>query len=216
MVPIFYSALRCPFATRARLALLWTGVRCELREVDLKDKPPELEALSAKATVPVLLLHDGQVLEESLDIMRWAAESRPQLRLWPDNPVRRQAVSNLIAAIDGPFAEASYRYRHAERFAERGRDDYRMEGEIFLAQLEARLARATHLVGDAETLADLAILPFVHQFVDVDPAWFAASPYQRLAQWLAQYRAHPLFAAAHIPHPRWTPDSATVYLSPAH
>ena len=70
--PVLYSFRRCPYAIRARLALRYAGISYELKEVALRDKPAEMLALSPKGTVPVLHLHDGRVLDQSLDIMRWA------------------------------------------------------------------------------------------------------------------------------------------------
>src|SRR3546814_10088370 len=70
--PILYSFRRCPYAIRARLALLVSRQTVELREVVLSDKPDALREASPKATVPVLILSDGQVVDQSLDIMHWA------------------------------------------------------------------------------------------------------------------------------------------------
>ena len=73
--PVLYSFRRCPYAMRARMALLVSDTAFEIREVKLSDKPAELIAASPKATVPVLVLPEGQVIDESLDIMRWALAS---------------------------------------------------------------------------------------------------------------------------------------------
>ena len=54
--PILYSFRRCPYAMRARLALLVSGLAYEHREVVLKNKPASMLALSPKGTVPVLWL----------------------------------------------------------------------------------------------------------------------------------------------------------------
>ena len=85
-IPILYSFRRCPFAMRARMAILSAGERCELREVLLRDKPAKMIEASAKGTVPVLVLPDGEVLDESLDVMHWA--------------LRRNDPDNLLAAQD--------------------------------------------------------------------------------------------------------------------
>ena len=80
--PILWSFRRCPYAMRARLAIQSSGVAVHLREILLRDKPPEFIADSAKATVPVLKLPHGEVIEESLDVMRWAlAQNDPDGQL---------------------------------------------------------------------------------------------------------------------------------------
>ena len=60
---ILYSFRRCPYAIRARWALLNTNQVVELREVELKNKPIELIQISKKATVPVLKTSLSKVIE---------------------------------------------------------------------------------------------------------------------------------------------------------
>ena len=69
--PILYSFRRCPYAIRARWALLSSNVKVELREVILKDKPDEFLKLSNSGTVPCLQSRDN-IIDESIDIMIWA------------------------------------------------------------------------------------------------------------------------------------------------
>ncbi|NIJ22332.1 glutathione S-transferase [Sphingomonas naasensis] len=194
--PILYSFRRCPYAMRARLALLVSETRCEIREVKLRDKPAELIAASPKATVPVLVLPDGQVIDESLDIMRWALRRNdPEGWLAGDD-------AGLIAANDGPFKYHLDRYKYPERH---GSDPgvHRAEGLAMLAALEARLAAQAWLCGDRRMLADAAIMPFVRQFAAVDRAWFDAQALPAVQRWLAGQLAAPLFAAAMIQRPQW-------------
>lgn len=210
--PVLYSMTSDPLAMRARLALLYAGVRCELREVDPAALPAELLALSHRGAVPLLRLADNKVLDDSLAIMHWAAAQRPELGLWPELRVRQQAIENLVRIIDGPFAEACHRYRHAPSG---GRAlDYRAEAEIVLAQLEARLARVGSLVGERETLADLAVLPFIHLFAEADRTWFDISPYRQLRAWLVRYRDNPRWLRCQEPAPLWWPGAEPYYLEP--
>ena len=105
--PILYSFRRCPYAMRARMALLASGTVCELREIVLRAKPQELFAASPKGTVPVLVLPDGTVIEESLDIMLWALERNdPQHWLAPERPdgVAQILEQVVHAAFDGMAA----------------------------------------------------------------------------------------------------------------
>ena len=75
-LPVLYSFRRCPYAIRARMAVAATGIEVTIREVLLKDKPPELIAASVKATVPVLVLPDGNVIDESLESLAQSAKTR--------------------------------------------------------------------------------------------------------------------------------------------
>jgi glutathione S-transferase len=202
-MPVLYSFRRCPYAMRARLALLVSGQACEIREVKLSAKPAELLAASAKATVPVLMLSDGRVIDESLDVMRWALERNDPER-WLDGD-----DAELIAANDGPFKHALDRTKYPERHVSDPKV-HRAQGLAFLATLEARLATNPNLCGAAMTLADAAILPFVRQFAAIDRAWFATQPLPAVQAWLAWHLASPLFETAMIRLAPWQRGDAPV------
>lgn len=196
--PIFYSFRRCPYAMRARLALLVSGTVCELREVKLSAKPAALIAASPKATVPVLHLPDGEVIDQSLDIMRWTlGQADPEG--WLD-----RVDAALIAANDGPFKHHLDRYKYPDRHGS-DRAEHRAAGLDLLAVLEERLGRASHLDGPARGLTDAAIFPFVRQFAETDRGWFDAQPLPHVHDWLARQLASALFAAAMVRPDPWRP-----------
>ena len=201
--PILYSFRRCPYAMRARLALLVSGTTCEIREVKLARKPAELIAASPKATVPVLVLPDGTVIEESREIMGWAL-SHGDPEAWLD-----RADDALIAANDGPFKHHLDRYKYPERH---GSDpaEHRAAGLALLRALEARLSGQAQLSGDARGLTDAAIFPFVRQFAETDRGWFDAQDLPRLQSWLAHHLASELFAAAMIRLQPWQAGDAAI------
>ena len=183
---------------RARLALAVSATRCEIREVKLRDKPAEMIAASPKATVPVLVLPGGEVIDESLDIMRWAlGRHDPEGWLEDDDAA-------LIAANDGPFKHHLDRYKYPDRH---GADpvEHRTRGLEILGALEARLAAADYLCGDRRSLTDAAIMPFVRQFAAVDRDWFEAQALPGVQRWLAELLASPLFAEVMVVRPTWQP-----------
>ncbi|TNE38234.1 MAG: glutathione S-transferase [Alphaproteobacteria bacterium] len=202
-LPVLYSFRRCPYAMRSRMAILYAGVTVELRDILLKDKPAEMVEVSPKATVPVLLLPGGTVLEESLDIMRWAfSENDPAHRLPEEGPVR-QDIFDLIAENDGPFKRALDHYKYHVRFPEKSREAYRMEGEEFLKKLEDRLVNSPYLTGAEMSFADMAIFPFIRQFANSDRAWFDAAPYPLLHGWLDKFLSSDDFANVMKKRPLW-------------
>ncbi|MXO75036.1 glutathione S-transferase [Altererythrobacter aerius] len=203
--PVLYSFRRCPYAMRARLALVISGIRCELREVSLKDKPESMLAASPKGTVPVLIAPDGAVIEESLDIMHWAlGRHDPEGWLERDDP-------DLVARNDTAFKFDLDRYKYASRH---GTDPqvHRASGLMFLRDLEARLSRTNWLCGAARGFADAAILPFVRQFAAVEPDWFKTQAMPRLSSWLAGFLASPLYAAVMTRIRPWQPGDAILVL----
>jgi len=194
--PRLFSFRRCPYAMRARMALDYARCDVETIEVSLKVKPAELLACSPKGTVPVLRL-DHAVLEESLDIMRWAlAQHDPDDWLLAGNEVAAQATAAWITENDGAFKAHLDRYKYAVRFPEQSRDEHRARGEEFLRALEARLRDHAYLVAERQTLADVAVAPFVRQFCFVDEAWFWSSPYLGVQAWLRRFLASELFVRA--------------------
>ena len=190
-----YSFRRCPYAMRARMALRYSGVAVDIVEVSLKAKPAEMLALSSKGTVPVLSV-DGRVIDESLEIMRWAlAQNDPQDWLLKDDPDAAAHIAPLIEQNDQVFKVHLNRYKYAERYPEQPMEVYRGEGEVILQRLDELLEGRDYLLADHPSLADVALLPFVRQFAHVDREWFAQTPYQRLQQWLERFLTSDLFTS---------------------
>lgn len=202
--PILYSFRRCPYAMRARLALLASGTVCEIREVKLSAKPAELIAASPKATVPVLLLPNGAVIDQSLDIMRWALGRND-----PGGWLTR-ADDVLIATNDGPFKHHLDRYKYPQRYNS-DPAEHRAAALALLEGLEARLMVAPYLGGAARSLTDAAIFPFIRQFAATDPGWFAAQPLPGLHAWLADHLAWPLFERAMVRLDPWASGDAPLF-----
>ena len=204
MIPVLYSFRRCPYAMRARLALAVSGQTVELREVVLRNKPPELLAASPKATVPVLVLPDGPVLEQSLDIMHWALE-RHDPAGWLQAPLPEMLA--LVAEVDGPFKHHLDRYKYPGRYEDdscvRSLGEHRQALEHMVSEWEQRLAGWPYLFGPHPTLADMAIAPFVRQCAHVDAAWFATQPWPQLQKWLADFEESALFAQVMQKYPPW-------------
>ena len=206
-MPILYSFRRCPYAIRARLALRISGLQIELREVSLKSKPAEMLALSAKGTVPVLVLPNDQVIDESLDIMLWAL-SQNDPESWLNHGPLNDMLA-LIAGNDGNFKHALDRYKYPNRYPQESNGDtkafaaaQRFEAARWLQSLESDLKHGW-LFGQHASLADMATLPFVRQFAHTDTAWFAAQPWPKQQAWLARFEASALFESVmgkHAPY----------------
>ena len=186
-----YSFRRCPYAMRARMALRYSGVAVEIVEVSLKAKPAAMLAISPKGTVPVLEA-DGRVIDESLEIMRWAlAQHDPDDWLLGGD----SRIAELIEANDQGFKVHLNRYKYAERYPEQPMEVYRAEGAVFLQRLDGLLEGRDYLLSDHLSLADVALLPFVRQFAHVDREWFAQTPYVRLQAWLQRLLESNLFTS---------------------
>ena len=203
MLPVLYSFRRCPYAMRARLAIVATGSSVALREVTLRAKPAAMLDLSPKGTVPVLALPDGSVIDESLDIMRWAFACAGQTA-WLD-----EDAAALVATNDGAFKHHLDRYKYADRYGIEPRP-HRDAATDLHARLDERLTGRAHLGADATSPVDLAIMPFVRQFAQTDRNYFDRLPLPCLHAWLARHLASRLFERAMVRLAPWQPGDAPI------
>ena len=205
-MPVLYSFRRCPYAIRARMALATAGVTVELREVLLRDKPAAMLAASAKGTVPVLVLADGRVIDESLAVMDWALNQQDPAG-WADTSADTEW---LINHCDGPFKGWLDKYKYADRHPEHSTEHYRKQAEVFIAGLEQRLAQQRYLGGAMATRADVAVFPFVRQFAGVDPGWWQGAAYPEVRRWLSDWLASQAFTQVMEKYPAWQPEGPGV------
>ncbi|MFT7681161.1 MAG: glutathione S-transferase [Moritella dasanensis] len=214
---IFYSFRRCPYAMRARLAVCYSQVEVELREVVLKDKPISLLAYSPKGTVPVLVTHDKKVIDESRDIMQWAlAQNDSNDWCRQSQPNLQKQIRSLIDENDNEFKAILDKYKYADRHPEFTEAQYREQGSHFLTQLELLLRLHNNLISEDVSLADMAIFPFIRQFASVDKVWFEQSPYPKLRAWLARYTSSTLFTDIMYKYPQWSAGDKAVYFACSH
>lgn len=196
---------------RGRLAIASAGFEVELREVVLRDKPESMLDASPKGTVPVLILADGTVVDESLDVMLHVlGQNDPEQLLTPAIGTLDDMLT-LIAQSDGPFKAALDRYKYANRYEDVDTNEQRKTASEFLNKLDKRLvANEGFLFGSRFSLADLAILPFVRQFANVDRAWFDAQDWPALRSALETFITSDRFLAIMDKYPQWHPgDTAT-------
>ena len=194
---ILYSFRRCPYAIRARWALLNTNQVVELREVELKDKPIQLIEISKKATVPVLKTTLNKVIDESLDIMKWSIERSNMHNLFGDNNDKSKEIFSLVETNDNQFKYHLDRFKYASRFNFEEAETHRAAATKILLSLNNRLkvfsneGKSLFLVDAKESLADWAIWPFVRQFRIADIKNFDQNhEIQYLRSWLNYYYTH--------------------------
>ncbi len=193
------------------MAIIYSGISVVLREVALRNKPGVLLQHSPKGTVPVLVLANGNVIEESLDIMYWAlAINDPQHWLYANEPALHDDAMRLIHENDHEFKPHLDRYKYSTRHTEYPMEYHRAQGELFLQRLEDQLQSRPFLLAERITLADVAITPFVRQFASVDMNWFERSPYIQLQHWLESILDSALFISIMKKYPPWQPGAAEV------
>lgn len=198
---------------RARMALLYTKVTWQHREILLKDKPQAMLDASPKGTVPVLVLEDGEVIDESLDIMHWALDQTdPDNWLMASQPDQNRML-DLIMQFDQQFKPLLDRYKYPTRFPDEDVSQAREHATKWLNKLERQLNSGPHLFGKHVSLADVAIFPFVRQFAHTDKTWFRAEPWRALICWLDTWLDAPLFRQCMKKYKPWQPDPLEAMLN---
>jgi glutathione S-transferase len=186
------------------MALNYAGITVELREVLLRDKPRSMLLASTKGTVPVLVLPGGRVIDESIDVMRWALHQGDPDHWWRQD--LEAGTNSLVEENDQVFKKHLDLYKYADRYPEQPQSFYRGKAEIFLRKLEQKLVHTRYLLDDRLTFSDVAIFPFVRQFAYVDKAWFDSAPYPKLNAWLQSFLDSDLFLNVMTKYPRWYED----------
>jgi glutathione S-transferase len=196
---------------RARVAIFKAQQIVILRDIVLSNKPKEMITASSKATVPVLVLANGTVVEESLAIMLWALnETDPDDLLQSQNEHELSVMLNLIKSFDHDFKVCLEQYKCAKRYRESNIIECRVECEQFIQTLESRLNRHSFLISNTESLADIALLPFIRQFARIERQWYLQSPYPKVRQWLNNYLQSPMFTKVMAKYPLWLDDHEVV------
>jgi len=213
-LPILYSFRRCPYAMRARMAIVVSGLSVQLREVVLRAKPAAMLVLSPKATVPILQLPDGEVVDESFDIMLWALRQADPFGWLQPDACSLDDMKALVAVFDGDFKDQLDGYKYANRVEGAVAEDHRKAAGPYLLDLEHRLTAYRFLCGKKPSLADYAIMPFIRQFAHVDRGYFAALPYPSLQRWLAGMVESPVFTRVMEKHKQWQDGDTPVIFPP--
>lgn len=191
------------------MVIAYSQTTVELREVVLKDKPVELINISPKATVPVLQLVNGDILEESLDIMDWALRNHDPQYIHLSNP-DDMYQNELILENDHVFKKHLDQYKYADRFPEHDEIYYRQKGELFLNKLDNILKNRAFLLSNQLSVVDLAIFPFIRQFAHVNKTWFDQSNYMHLHKWLTNFLSSPMFVSVMHKFSQWKNGSECV------
>jgi len=196
---------------RARLALAYCNIKCELREVSLKAKPEEMLQLSPKATVPVLYIENKKlILEQSLDIMLWALQQNKNQQWLQKETSSQQIIFDWIDKNDNEFKPWLDKYKYASRFPEQNQMHYFEQASVFLKLLEQNFRHNRYLGGERVNLADMAILPFIRQFASVDRIIFDAH-FPKLAVWLDEFLNSSLFEKIMTKYMVWQPQQEVAF-----
>ena len=203
-LPILYSFRRCPYAIRARMALILASKKCELREIVLKNKPQAMLQISAKGTVPVLELAN-EVLDESIDIISWAMQAHPE-NVHVFSTAEKLMSENLIQLFDSKFKHHLDRYKYSSRY-EADSSMHQKECKNILEKLESKIEPSPWIFGKKISLLDISILPFIRQCKIANPQWFLEQNFKKVIALLHFFETSDLFIHAMKKFDLWDPQN---------
>ena len=155
----------------------------------------------------MLVLEDGRVIEQSLDIMLHALRtSDPDGWLAPTQGSLQDMLA-LIERNDGFFKQALDRCKYPERHSAEEVNQAQADALTWLAGLDDQLEATGYLFGQNPSLADMALRPFVRQYARIDEAQWNEQPWPHLQAWLQRWIDSALFAEAMETYPGWVPGT---------
>jgi len=223
-LPILYSLQNCPYAMRARLAILLSQQKVQIRAISMKDKPLDMLVASPKGTVPVLIIETSndekkikkQVIDESLDVMLWALNlNDPEDLFYSQQSDALPEMLEIIEENDNQFKPNLEKYKRAKRFHDKDEESCRLQCEPFIQRLEQRLSQHEFLMGSTPSMLDYALLPFIRQFSRVNRQLYLQGPYKNLQRWLNFHLQSQLFSRAMIKYPLWLDNHEEYFLGEA-
>ena len=198
-LPTLYSFRRCPYAIRARMGLAVYGFNYWLREVDLKDKPEKMLEASPKGTVPILILSEHQIIDESLEVLEWLANS------YPDHPwsqLKDILSHDITHRISHSFMPALHRYKYHDRFEKAEVQSATETLKVEFDHLNRLLKKTPYLFGSSPTLLDIAIYPMVRQYMRIDGHYWDSN-WEATLNWHNALTSMPVFKDIMKAHPVW-------------
>ena len=209
---ILFSFRRCPFAIRARWAIKMCGLEVEIREIDLKNKPLELIKNSVSKTVPLIILNNGEVIEDSLDIIIWALKnSQKDCTKKYFKKSYQKKILETIYENDHIFKYHLDRFKYASRFNPNEKELHFKKAQEFIKKLNITLSQSNKnkwLIGDQESIADWCIWPFVRQFkIACDSEKFLDYFDEPLEFWFNYFSKHENFESVMYKYSVWESSS---------
>ena len=216
-IPILYSFRRCPYAMRARLIILLSQIKVELREVKLSNKPEEMTTISKKGTVPVLLLPNDKVIDESLDVMNWALNINDPENIKNTIINYEKDTKHIIEKFDSDFKYHLDRYKYYTRY----RDDHKLKTQGDHRDLALETLKIVEdilnsqnswIFGNYPSFLDIGILPFVRQYRIADITWFDEEmPLRKTHSWLMKFLDWQTFIRSMAKYKIWESQDKPVY-----
>ena len=211
-MPILYTFKRCPYAMRARMALYLSEIVVELREVSLRNKPQSMLEISPKGTVPVLLLDDGTVIDESIEIIKWCINKKKNIFNETLNKQQELFAEHAIKLFDEKFKFHLDRYKYATRYEDVDEILHRESCIEILKNIEKEISNKECFYTNNVNKIDICILPFIRQFRIANPEWFDNyNEFPKVQKWLDNFLKSSLLEEIMVTHKEWKKGNPAIF-----
>ena len=212
-IPILFSFRRCPYAMRARIAIKLCSLECEIREINLKLKNKKFLEISPKGTVPVLVLPDDKIIEESMDIIHWAISNNDSYNLKLKNLEIYNKDMDLISIFDNEFKYHLDRYKYNSRYKGINKEEHKYKARDLLVNLNNSLKEKQWLNGENISISDISILPFIRQYRIADIKWFDEKlELPNINRWLDKFLNSKIFNNVMKKYKIWETTDQKIFL----
>ena len=194
------------------MALYLSNTVVELREVSLRDKPQSMLEISPKGTVPVLILDDGNVIDESIEIIEWCIKKKKNIFTETLNSDQELFTEDAIKLFDEKFKFHLDRYKYATRYEDVDEILHRESCVEILKTMENKISNKFFFYTDHLNKIDICILPFIRQFRIANPEWFDNHiEFPKVQKWLDNFLKSSILEEIMVSHEVWKKNNTAIF-----
>ena len=156
---VLFSCSTCPFSHRCRFVLNEKACDFEIQDVDLYNKPPEIDAMNPYGDVPILVERDLTLYNPNI-INEYIDERFPHPQLMPADPIQRARARLFLYTFERElfsFVRVLENRDETEKRKAIARNQIREQ----LMQLSPVFAKNKFLMGDEFTMLDVMMAPLL-------------------------------------------------------
>jgi glutathione S-transferase len=195
---VLYDYLNSGNGYKCRLTMKALGIPYEYRFVDIlkgETRTPEFLAINPNGKIPVLVLPDGRPIAESHAIINYLAEGT---FLMPADRYQRALVWQWLGFEQYQLEPGVATVRFMLHYLNKSKEELGVRyteryqrGADALAVLEKGLEGRRWLVGEAATLADIALFAYTHV---ADEAGYRLEDFPAIGAWIAEFKRLPWYS----------------------
>lgn len=210
--PILYTFRRCPHAIKARMALHYSSITYELREISLKNKPNIMYEIIDNPTVPLLVFNNGYYLNESNTIVEYALNyNDPENFRYYD----KESGIDQYGFINGFIPKLQIAVTKYKYFEQYGITQPTAIKELFkyLDDIEKILSKYNFIMGYEMSYIDIILFPYIRQAKVNNRDFFSLWPFPKIQAWVLHIEGLSFFQSSMIKYSAWEKGSVPIIVN---